>query len=445
MKIKFIRAFFIINYYLKMKMEKKYNEGFNLKDHLKTDIRSHNLNLRLNTNPSKKSTKEDILSSHKLSLEFLLNLIKSNQLEYVSTHHKKEVLKIFLTSLKDNLDSNLHKKNKIYKSLKTENESIKTKIKKKIFSNAKNSVEKNNEKINPITEIEQLKNLNFEIENEISNIDFLIEHKNKIKLNIKNSSLNKEKDIVFCNYKNDKNISEVSDILNDNINQIKKNYNIVLIEKQKKEKEINTIKRKIDLTKEDIDDKFNNSVLKEEIIENTESTLTSQRITNFSEKWKNKNNKYLTEINNFKSDTSNLMIKNNIIGFNINKDLGYKTKTNVRINRIFNNNINDVEIHQKENNDCKNDDENEDHKSFNSSQYSESLEEEIELEQEQDEKDEIYSIKKINSPRCLSYDNSNTENSKNESDNEDEPEELILDINEEPDFMFTNICERGYH
>ena len=289
MKIKFIRAFFIINYYLKMKMEKKYNEGFNLKDHLKTDIRSHNLNLRLNTNPSKKSTKEDILSSHKLSLEFLLNLIKSNQLEYVSTHPKKEVLKIFLTSLKDNLDSNLHKKNKIYKSLKTENESIKTKIKKKIFSNAKNSVEKNNEKINPITEIEQLKNLNFEIENEISNIDFLIEHKNKIKLNIKNSSLNKEKDIVFCNYKNDKNISEVSDILNDNINQIKKNYNIVLIEKQKKEKEINTIKRKIDLTKEDIDDKFNNSVLKEEIIENTESTLTSQRITNFSEKWKNKN------------------------------------------------------------------------------------------------------------------------------------------------------------
>ena len=218
-----------------------------------------------------------------------------------------------------------------------------------------------------------------------------------------------------------------------------------MIEKQKKEKEINTIKRKIDLTKEDIDDKFNNSVIKEEIIENTESTLTSQRITNFSEKWKNKNNKYLAEINNFKSDTSNLMIKNNIIGFNINKDLGYKTKTNVRINRIFNNNINDVEINQKENNDCKNDDENEDHKSFNSSQYSESLEEEIELEQEQDEKDEIYSIKKINSPRCLSYDNSNTENSKNESDNEDEPEEFILDINEEPDFMFANICERGSH
>ena len=343
------------------------------------------------------------------------------------------------------MDSNLHKKNKIYKSLKTENESIKTKIQKKLFSDKKNSVEKNNEKINPIAEIEQLKNLNFEIENEISNIDFLIEHKNKIKLNIKNSSLNKEKDTVFYNYKNDKNISEVSDILNDKINQIKKNYKIALIEKEKKEKEINTIKRKIELTKEDIDDKFNNSVLKEEIIENTESTLTSQRITNFSEKWKNKNNKYLTEINNFKSDTSNLMIKNNIIGFNINKELDYKAKTNLNINKIFNNNINDFQISQKENNDSKNDDENENHKSFNSSQYSESLEEEIELEQEQDEKDEIYSIKKINSPRCLSYDNSNTENSKNESDNEDEPEEFILDINEEPDFMFTNICERGSH
>jgi hypothetical protein len=198
----------------------------------------------------------------------------------------------------------------------------------------------------------------------------------------------------------------------------------------------------IELTKEDIDDKFNNSVLKEEIIENTESTLTSQKITNFSEKWKNINNKYLTEINKFKSDTSNLKIKNNIIDFNINKDLNYKEKTNVNINKIFNININEAKITQKENKDFKNDDENENNKSFNSSEYSNSLEEEIELEQELDE---IYSIKKINSPRCLSYDNSNTENSKNESDNEDEPEEFILDINEEPDFMFTNICERGSH
>jgi len=112
----------------------------------------------------------------------------------------------------------------------------------------------------------------------------------------------------------------------------------------------------------------------------------------------------------------------------------------LNINKIFNININDIEIDQKENNDCKTDDK--DHKSFNSSQYSESLEEEIELEQELDE---IYSIKKINSPRCLSYDNSNTENSKNESVNENEPEEFILDINEEPDFMFTNVCERGSH
>ena len=198
----------------------------------------------------------------------------------------------------------------------------------------------------------------------------------------------------------------------------------------------------IELTKEDIDDKFNNSVLKEEIIENTESTLTSQKITNFSEKWKNINNKYLTEINKFKSDTSNLKIKNNIVGFNINKDLDYKEKTNVNINKIFNININDAKITQKENNDFKNDDENENNKSFNSSEYSNSLEEEIELEQELDE---IYSIKKINSPRCLSYDNSNTENSKNESDNEDGNEEFILDINEEPDFMFTNICEKRTH
>ena len=362
-------------------MEIKFNEAFNLKEHLNTDIRPYNLNFKLSTNPSEDSTQKDILFSHKLSLEFLLNLIKSNQLEYISTKPKKKFLKDFLISFRDNLDSNLHKKNKIYKSLKTENGSIKTRIQKEIFSNTKSSVK--NETSNPIAEIEQLKNLNFEIENEISNIDFLIEHKNKIKLNIKNSSLNKEKDTVFYNYKKDKNISEVTDILNEKINQIKKNHNIALYEKGKIEKEINTVKRKIELTKEDIDDKFNNSVLKEENIENAESTFTSQRITNFTEKWKNINNKYLIEINNFKSDTSNLKINNKINDFNINKDLNYKAKTNLNINKIFNININDAEINQKENNDCKTDDE--DHKSFNSSQYSESLEEEIELEQELDE------------------------------------------------------------
>ena len=114
--------------------------------------------------------------------------------------------------------------------------------------------------------------------------------------------------------------------------------------------------------------------------------------------------------------------------------------TNMNINKIFNININNIEVYQKENNYCKSEDEG--HKSFNSCEYSESLEEEIELEQELDE---IYSIKKINSPRCLSYDYSNTENSKNILDKEDEPEELILDINEEPDFMLTNICERENH
>lgn len=421
-----------------MKMEKKFNEVFYLKENLITDIRPHNLNLRLITRPSKESTKKDILFSHKLSLEFLLNLIKSNQLDYISTKPKNIFLKNFLISLRDNLDSNLHKKNKKYKSLKTENGSIKTRIQKTIFSNTKNSIK--NEISNPLAEVEQLKDLNFKIENEISNIDFLIEYKNKIKLNIKNSSLSKEKDTVFLNYKNNKNISEVTDILNDNINQIKKNHTIALNEKGKIEKEKNTIKRKIELTKEDIDDKFNNSVLKEENIENAESTFTSQRITNFTEKWKNINSKYLIEINNYKSDTSNLKIKNNIKDFNINNDSNYKAQTNLNINKIFNINVNDVEIEQKENNDCKTD--GEAHKSFNSSQYNESLEEEIELEQE---RDEIYSIKKINSPRCLSYDNSNTENSKNKSDNEDEPEEFILDINEEPDFMFTNACERGFH
>lgn len=203
-------------------MKKEYNEAFNLKDHLNTDICPHNLNLQLNKSPSIKNTKKDILFSHKLSLEFLLNLIKANQLEYISTQPKKNFLKLFLTSFKDNLESKLHKKNKIYKSLKLDNKSIKARIQKKIFSHKKNSDEKSNEKnLNSANEIEQLKNLNFQIENEIRNIDFLIEHKNKMKLNIKISSLNRERDTVFYDYKNDKNISKVSDALNEKSNKKK--------------------------------------------------------------------------------------------------------------------------------------------------------------------------------------------------------------------------------
>ena len=79
---------------------------------------------------------------------------------------------------------------------------LKPEFKKTIFSNTKSSVK--NETSNPLTGVEQLKDLNFEIANEIRNIDFLIEYKNKIKLNIKNISLSKEKDTVFLKYKNNK-------------------------------------------------------------------------------------------------------------------------------------------------------------------------------------------------------------------------------------------------
>ena len=83
--------------------------------------------------------------------------------------------------------------------------------------------------------------------------------------------------------------------------------------KRKDRKRKNTIKRKIELTKEDINDKFNNNVLKEENIENIESSFTSQRITNFTEKWKNIYNKYLIEINNFKSDLIHQILRLKII------------------------------------------------------------------------------------------------------------------------------------
>ena len=430
-----------------MKSERKFNNNNNLKEYFNSYKHSEFICRTSRPDPNTKVDKLDSFFSQKSSLELILSLVKNNQLEYFSANNRKNKIKKILSSFKDNLNSILKKKNKEYNLLRIENENTKNELQKQVFKDTEN-LEKDQIKEEEnlfCNETEQLKNLNFEIENEIQNIDFLISQKNKMNSNIKSTSLNKE---IFYSYKNNKNVSEVSDILNNDINQIKKKHDNALNEKEKKKREINSLLNKIELTKEAIDDKFNNSIVQEEYVEHTQSTFMtvynqnkSEKFKNYSEKTQIPNNNIIIKKNNFNSCTIAPIIRNNkysennfISHCNIIKKSSDKTDTKINVYNLEPKDNLNIEL-------CKNEkdekDDDDDKKSFNSSQYTDSLVEELELEHHEDLK---YNIKKINSPRCLSFDN--TENSKNPSDNEEEPNEFILDINEDTDYMFSNIPEK---
>jgi len=431
-----------------MKSEREFSNNSNLKEYFNSYKTSEFICHTTRPNPNTKIDKLDSFFSQKSSLELILRLVKNNQMEYFSANNRKNKIKKILTSFKDNLNSILKKKNKEYNLLRTENENTKIELQKKVFKGSESFEEdQNKEKENSYcNETEQLKNLNFEIENEIKNIDFLINQKNKLNSNIKSTSLNKE---IFYSYKNNKNVSEVSDILSNDINQIKKIHNNALNEKEKKKREINILLNKIELTKEAFDDKFNNSIVQEEYVENTQSTFVTVLNKNKCEKFKTNsektqitNNNIIIKKINFKSCTIAPIIRDknyfeNNFNFhcNIFKKSNDKTDSKINVNNLEPKDNLNIELYKNEKG--KKDDDDDDKKSFNSSQYTDSLVEELELEHDEDLK---YNIKKINSPRCLSFDN--TENSKYPSDNEDEPNEFILDINEDADFMFSNIPEK---
>ena len=431
-----------------MKSEREFNNNNNLKEFFNSYKPSEFICLTSKPNPNTKIDKSGSFFSQKSSLELILTLVKNNQLEYFSANNRKNKIKKILSSFKNNLNSLLKKKNKEYSLLRTENENTKNELQKQIFKDTENYEEEKNEvKENSYcNETEQLKNLNFGIENEIKNIDFLINQKNKMNSNIKSTSLNKE---IFYSHKNHKNVSEVSDIFNNDINQIKKKHNNALNEQEKKKREINSLLNKIELKKEAIDDKFNNSIVQEEYIEYTQSTFVTVYNKNKSEKFKNNsektqitNNNIIIKKDNFKSCTiapiilDNKYNENNFNSHcNIFKSSSDNTDKEINVNNFEPKNNLNIEYYKNEKD--KKEDDDDDKKSFNSSQCTESLEEELELEHEEDFK---YNIKKINFPRCLSIDN--TEKSKNPSDNEDEPNEFILDINEDVDYMFSNIPEK---
>ena len=128
------------------------------------------------------------LHSQKSSLETLLDFVKKCQMKYItnkSINNTKEIL----IYLKNHLHSNLNKKNKIYDSLKNKNEIKKTEIQEKMIYGSESTEESVKEIGSIYSEINQLKILNFQIENEIKNTDFLITHKSNKTYNKENNEI----------------------------------------------------------------------------------------------------------------------------------------------------------------------------------------------------------------------------------------------------------------
>jgi hypothetical protein len=212
-------------------------------------------------------SKNELIISHKNSLEKILSSVKKCQLDYLSNKEslkEKENItnaKQILLLFKEKLHYMLNKKNKLHEQLKSENENKKKNIQKILFIDEEKKSEENykNKKVNA-SEINQLKMLNFEIENKIRSNDFLIAQKNKI---IRADPLYfKEKNEIYLNSDNN---NKVSDILNNDIDSIKKKLMASTKLKEEKENKIKLISNQID----DLKDIFEeNKIVKCNDIEN---------------------------------------------------------------------------------------------------------------------------------------------------------------------------------
>ena len=204
--------------------------------------------------------KREVLFQNKFSVENILKMIKNIQNDCISSKPSESNMpniKQTLSLFKENLAFILNKKKRIYTDNLKENEKKKEDLRNMIYS--KND-ETDARKINYQSEKEQLKLLNFQIENEIENTDFLIKQKNKLIENGYEENLSEPK----YNYeKESKGI--IHELMNNHKNEI--NQKLIKLTMQKSEKEselevvldyISQIKNKINKIKIDkIKDKFN--------------------------------------------------------------------------------------------------------------------------------------------------------------------------------------------
>ena len=331
-------------------------------------ITSENRNIILTSNLTKenkdfvKEEIEKILINRKFSLEALLKIIKSFQVDYFSKEKKTNNIKLIkklLTLLQNNLTIMKNKKTKQFDSLKTTNEKDKKIIQRNLFQENENKMNYNNDLYSSyIKQKSELNLLNFQIENEIEKTNVMIDIKNKFYLYIKYISfylnLNRE---IYCN-NNKEDLETISEFLKYIKTSIKNEFISKVNEKMETDLEINALKFKIKyLTDNIINNKLEGykkyiqteQIIYEETKENEHSLITD----------KNKRNSYeginkITFNKNILKQTSNNLAKKHLSiddvmtnNFYRNKliDLFLKNKEILnnnknKINNYFNINVN---------------------------------------------------------------------------------------------------------
>ena len=196
------------------------------------------------------NNKIETLLSHKFSIEKLLKLIKQFQLVFISKNsivNDSKIKKRILLELKENLSDALTKKNIKFNFNKKEIDEKKEKINKKILLNT--DIEKN--RINYMTEIKQLKFINFNIENEIKTVNCMIKAKSVLKDNYSEylGILNEQK-IYYDHHKQSK--ATTIEIMKEEKKAIQQQLIDLTMKKYEQEEEINDIRLKISKLKNKI-------------------------------------------------------------------------------------------------------------------------------------------------------------------------------------------------
>ena len=427
----------------------------NLSQKLKQSQTAHSLNLSNITRGASLDNEQQILINHKSSLETLLITIKNFQLEYLFKELNKNSFskKQMLISLKDSLNLMLQEKNKRLYYIKKQYEDSKKEIQNKLFlfSQEKDKDEYNNKKLDKnkenssIFEKNQLRLLNFQIQNEIEKTNFLIKLKTQINSYVKSIpfffEINRE---IFCkiNYEMD---AKISEILNGKIRNIRKEFINVVKDKMEKNLAKESISLQIKYIKENIDDfKLNGckkyietkDIIPEESIEYTKSIFTNQSKKN---SLTNINNRVIPEKKNNLNTNSSInknnnnqkirIIKdklenNNIFYSNkINKDIFNDLNNNNKINQYLNMNIN-VNINLNNNNFIQN--------CFTSSSDSihidENNEKNKQYEMDLNDNNKIIITPIISNENIIELNNKN--NSVNIDSSSDNYDSFILDVND---------------
>ena len=415
----------------------------------------NNLYNLLNSNTIKGSSvpksneKEQILFNHKCSLDVLLDMIKRFQNDYLSKVNDKNKLKIskeMLTLLNDTLSLMKTEKMKKYNYLETNNKNNKKKLQEILFL-SENQNKKNNsilymEKLNTtnIQKKNELKLINFQIENDIQKTDFLIEQNHQIYLYTKSIPFYLETNQeIFCN-NNLENIEHISNLLKTMIRTVRDKFISVVKEKMKIEFEINAVSFQIKSIKDNINNnELNNKnkkyidteeIIYEETKENNKTIITNQSKRNSyaslnKVNLKNKDIGSISSKNIIKRRLSiDAIMKDNIYPNNIfslfNKSKEFLNENKNQINNYLNMNINvNVNINSngftKYNYTTSSLDEPDDYKSNN-------YEEQFEFELDENNKiivSPINSEENINNDNEIFYTGNNigSNNHKNELDN----------------------------